>query len=695
MGFLVPLYLAGLAALSLPFIFHLVRRTPRGRQDFSSLMFLAPTPPRLTRRSRLDQLLLLAMRLTALALLAFAFARPFLREAAALTPESLAGRRMALLLDTSASMRRGDLWQQALRHLEHELDQLNPQDDLALFTFDDSLTTVLDFEREREAAIAGKPQVARQQLKTLKPSWRGTDLGSALTIVAGELDAATDARQSSLEPQIIVVSDFQKGSRIEALQAFEWPRRVPVVLRTVSPARKTNAIARILPAEEEAEDDPGNVRVRVENVADSTNEQFYLRWESASAEARPSSETAVFVPAGQSRVVRFARGAEGAAADRIVLRGDDHEFDNTFYVVPVHRQEVTIVYAGLEAPDDPRGMLHFLRLAVANDLLRKVDVHRVESGLSIAPDAPRPRLAVVSRLLAADEQAALRTYFDEGGMLLLVPVDYGAARSLPAFFDDIDVASEQSAGGGQYLLLGEIDFSHPLFTSFAMPRYSDFTKIHFWNHRRAALKAPASTHVVARFDNGDPAVLERRLGAGRIVALMSGWQPDDSQLALSSKFVPLIGALLDLACGSVAVPASVPVGASVPVSANASSTPLTVRAPNGRQTVLPAGATAFDDTSEPGIYRVSGEQDDWQFAVNLPAAESDTAPLDVEQLEQRGVRLGTSITRAERVDRARQERDTELEGRQKVWHWLIGGALCVLALETWWAGRAERQIAAG
>ena len=55
MGVLAPLYLAGLAALSLPLIFHLVRRTPRGRQEFSSLMFLLPSPPRLTRRSRLDR----------------------------------------------------------------------------------------------------------------------------------------------------------------------------------------------------------------------------------------------------------------------------------------------------------------------------------------------------------------------------------------------------------------------------------------------------------------------------------------------------------------------------------------------------------------------------------------------------------------------------------------------------------------
>jgi hypothetical protein len=177
-----------------------------------------------------------------------------------------------------------------------------------------------------------------------------------------------------------------------------------------------------------------------------------------------------------------------------------------------------------------------------------------------------------------------------------------------------------------------------------------------------------------------------------MIAFTSGWQPDESHLALSSKFVPLMGALLDLACGTVAMPASVPVGAAVPVSSAEANSSMTVHAPDGREIVLPAGTTTFDETDQAGIYRVTGGATDWRFAVNLSAAESDTAPLDVEQLEQRGVRLGTSLTRAERVDRVRQQRDTELEGRQKVWHWLIAAALCVLAVETWWAGRAERMI---
>ena len=78
MSFLTPLYVLGLAAVIAPLVFHLIRRSPRGEVPFSSLMFLTPTPPRLTRRSRLDNLLLLLLRAAALCVLAFAFARPFL-----------------------------------------------------------------------------------------------------------------------------------------------------------------------------------------------------------------------------------------------------------------------------------------------------------------------------------------------------------------------------------------------------------------------------------------------------------------------------------------------------------------------------------------------------------------------------------------------------------------------------------------
>src|SRR5690606_14339403 len=101
MSFLTPLYIAGLLAVALPVLFHLIRRTPQGRQTFSSLMLLSPSPPRVTRRSRLNNILLLLLRATALSLLAFAFARPLLRQEADLNISEQRGRRIALLVDTS------------------------------------------------------------------------------------------------------------------------------------------------------------------------------------------------------------------------------------------------------------------------------------------------------------------------------------------------------------------------------------------------------------------------------------------------------------------------------------------------------------------------------------------------------------------------------------------------------------------
>lgn len=715
MGVLVPLYLAGLTALSLPLILHLVRRTPRGRQEFSSLMFLSPTPPRLTRRSRLDQILLLLLRLAVLALVTLAFCRPFLREAASLSFADLTGKRLAILVDTSASMKRGDVWQQAIKAAEKQLDELNPQDDVALFAFGDRLRTIIDFQKEGAAPISDKPQVVRNQLKSLQPDWGSTDLGTALVAVAGELDTASDVRQSPLEPQIVVISDFQSGSRIEALQSFEWPERVPVVTLRVSPTNTTNAHAQVLPAEEGNE--LADVRVRVVNAADSRGDQFTVEWQAASVprpsgsgpsagSARPlpdgrgTDSTDVYVPPGQTRIIRLPRGTENLQADRIVLRGDDHDFDNTFFVVPPRKLNAVLLYAGRDAAEDPEGLQLYLRMAVANDPLRQVEVRPLDPTKPLtAPGDSAPEMIVVSQSVTEELRSTLTKFVEQGGVLLLVPEGDEAATSVTSLFDDVEFtrAAAEPVGAGEsrsekYLLLGEIDFTHPLFAPFAGPRYSDFTKIHFWKHRPVTLKSSATTRVVARFDNGDPALLERSIGKGRVLALTSGWQPDDSQLALSSKFVPLVGALLDLACGGAEVAQSVAVGQPVTLQSSAQPEPIVVQTPDGREVRLAADVSTFSETDRPGIYRAKVGSTETRFAVNLSASESLTAPLDLEQLEQRGVRMGTEQTRSQRIDRVRQQRDTELESRQKVWRWLIVVSLGLLVLETWWAGRAERKI---
>ena len=136
----------------------------------------------------------------------------------------------------------------------------------------------------------------------------------------------------------------------------------------------------------------------------------------------------------------------------------------------------------------------------------------------------------------------------------------------------------------------------------------------------------------------------------------------------------------------------------------------TVRKPEGTEVLLGSDADSFDETDRPGVYHLlladpdSNDTDandpdsnnaEQRFAVNVAAAESKTAPLDVEELSQRGVRLGTELTRAELAEQRRQMRDVELENRQKLWRWLIVAALVVLIVETWLAGYLSSSTTAG
>src|SRR5207249_11360353 len=170
-------------------------------------------------------------------------------------------------------------------------------------------------------------------------------------------------------------------------------------------------------------------------------------------------------------------------------------------------------------------------------------------------------------------------------------------------------------------------------------RYSDFTKIHFWKHRPFTVKEQAATKMIAKFDNGEPALLERAIDQGLVVVFASGWHPEESQLALSTKFVPLMAALLDRACGSTEALASVTVGQPVELPAEISGSPVLVHKPDGNEIQLTADnspltahhSVVFTDTDQPGIYEIATGAEPQRFAVNLSAAESNTAPLELEQ----------------------------------------------------------------
>ena len=188
MNWLFPLYLAGAAAIIAPILLHLRRRPPQDRVEFSSLLFLdAQTPVPVSKR-RLENWLLLLLRCLALILLALMFSRPFIQSesTAAASPDSAT----LILLDRSASMRRADLWKQAIAEAEKQLKAAKLTDRIALAVFDRELTTVWSFEEDRNTP-ANRLTAIQTRLAALSPTWNATQLDRALIAAVPRFDSST------------------------------------------------------------------------------------------------------------------------------------------------------------------------------------------------------------------------------------------------------------------------------------------------------------------------------------------------------------------------------------------------------------------------------------------------------------------------------------------------------------------------
>lgn len=680
MSFLAPWFVvAGIAAVALPILFHLFRRTPKGRLPFSTLMFLTPSPPRLTRRSRLENLPLLLLRGLVLVLLALAFGRPLLRELLETKEDVTAGRRVVVLVDTSASMRRGDLWTRAAREVEKLADAATPHDELALTAFDLEPRPLVTFETWNAAPIDQRAGLVRAALSELKPTWNGTRLDEALIAAAESLDAAErEQRSSDVERarRVVLISDLQTGAATAGLQRFEWPKRVDVeVIALTVPTTNAGVHALVATDEQPAEGaDAVRNRVLVTNAATSGKETFTLAWkiDKPTEADRPAQ---AYVPPGQARVVRAPSTPPGDAA-ALVLSGDDEPFDNTLWVVPSTREEVRVLHLADEKADDPQTLRYFLERAFAASpggrrfTVETVDPHAAEVRVPTNDDLAQVALVTVagSRELPQGWRDALGPWIENGGVACAVLLDDVDASWRSVVPDELTkpgrVTVADADAKEDYALWESIDLRHPLFAPLADPRFADFSKIRFQKRRKLTLddEAKKLVAVPVRFDAGDPAIVDVPRGKGRVFLFAAGWQPRESGLGVSSKFLPIITTMAELGWRKPPVVAQAETGKEFP---------------------------------EPGIHEVKAADGNGikRVAVNLPADESKTAPLPVEAIESLGVRLAkeSAPETPATVEEKKNLQVRELEARQQLWRWCLMAALGAIVAETWYAGRVSRR----
>ncbi len=668
MSFLYPLLLAGIAAIGVPILLHMIRRHTREHVTFSSLMFLRTTLPRFRHRSRIEHWLLLLVRCAIICLLALAFARPFLRQPLPASPAA-AGKRIVVLLDTSASMRRTGLWDQALRAARTALAEVGPADRVCLMTFDRAVRTVAGFDQGQTAAT-GKDYASL--LSSLSPGWGATHLGQALVAAA---EAIEDDEVNDQDPtrvhRIVLISDLQQGSDIEALAAYEWPRNIVLSVKPLVAQGKTDAALQLVTGRDYLSrlDDAETPSIRVMNSAEATTQRFQLRWADGTG-----GSTDVYVPSGGSVVVKAPPRADTNDRSPLQLTGDDQDFDNLLYITPPLQEPIRVLYVGNDDPNNSRDLLFYLRQAfgVAGALHAQVIQYRSDQPWPTA-QADNAQLVIAAGAMDLSRIEAVRHGLESGRTGLFV------------------LKSDEGTANGKYAMLARMELTHPLLAPFADPRFGDFTRIHFWKYTRVRAEDIPNARVLAWFDTNDPAILEVPSGRGALLVFTFGWDPAASDLALSSKFVPLLYSILEYGGVLTGQRPQYEVGDAVPLPAWAAAQPAGVQIRKPDNAPAPLDSAAFAGTDTPGIYTIASSQQSQPFAVNVAASECRTDPMPIEDIEKLGVSVaGSAVDNKSAPAPGKQAADiAAMESHQKLWRWVIVAVLSIIFVETWLAERVR------
>ena len=727
LSFLTPLFLAGFLAVAVPLIIHLIRRH-RGRTiRFPSLMFLRQLPVPSVRRRTIRDWPLLLMRIGALILIALAFARPILQlgdEDTGVVQDAL--REVVIVLDRSWSMERGERWDRALDEARLALSELVTPDRSSLVVFDGVGSVLVEPTLD--------PGRVRTVLDSIRPGWGGTQIGAGLQAASGILQASDRSRR-----EVVLISDFQR-------RGWEDGPRDPLpegTLLITSDVGDDN-LGSMIVSDVSLEFTFTEGRQRVRPIARIVRQ----------GQEAPSEAEAVLLLNGQETERRavslLSEGAASISFDPITL--PDEEVRGTVRLEPRSGEPAGEPFRFVVSPSE------VLSVLLVEATPTQGTAPYLSSALTVPGGAPVRVQARRSAALTADELAsvdlvilndialpsgaagsALQDHVRQGGGLLVVTGPESSPEQWSSEWNSLlpgrpgEIIERDPARGAT---LAQIDRDHPAFTLFRGPSGSGLGTPRFFRYRELRLfevpesESPESggqvdesgPRVVARFDDGSPALAQRSVGAGRVLLWTSTLDTEWSDFPLHPVFLPLVREIVQFTAAR---------GESVPyftVGQPLDSRYLLVEAgiisegvaaagtdpgrenpvlgllvgPDGSGLDLTAAGGAPLQLSGPGFYEVrrAGEATaDWAIAVNADVREADPARLDPEDLalalsQGAAADPGALVAQNSLVGDLGDGADSrtvleEGERRQSVWRFLLLGAIVLLLGETLIVGRRK------
>ncbi|NQT85764.1 BatA domain-containing protein, partial [bacterium] len=531
-----PYFLIGLAGAALPLLIHLLTRDRVRRVSFSTLRFFARASQNILRRKRLQEAILVALRCLLCALLAMAFARPFLGDSSADTAVVVADTACALVVDLSGSMRRAGLPEALRAEAEAALDELSDgADAAALITFHGAPLVRMPLTK-----ALGE---IRSRLTLLSPGQGGTALAEAVREGGASLQRARARRKL-----VVLVSDLQRTGWHGAPADWKLPADVELVIRHVQPDEASDNVA-IVEADFAqstiVSPAPQPIAVRIANhgAVERKGVKVTLRI----GEKEVDTQQVTLRP-GASVPVRFRPAFERAGDNlaTVTVAGEDSvPEDDVFHLNAraIPRIRVLVVAAHAETTRAGR-IAFFLRAALAPGELSSFQVQTVEAARATAADVNRALVVVLANVDAvpAEAKAAMEQLLERGGGLLFLPGDAVSAETFNDTFRTLapctllKALTPSGLGDHAGAAFGRIDYDHPVYAIFHRPHHGDlslprFTR--FWEVTDSQL-----SRVLARFDDGRPAVVEHAVGNGIATMLVSAPDLRWNDLPLRAVFLP-------------------------------------------------------------------------------------------------------------------------------------------------------------
>ena len=675
MNFLAPLFFVALAGLAIPVLIHLIQREKKQIQHFPSLMFVRKIPYKSVQRRRIHNWLLLLMRMGALALIIAAFARPFFRSDDPAAAAAQGAREVVILLDQSYSIGYGDRWERARAAAHEAVNGLGASDRGSLVLFSSGAEIVLRNSVEKAALTSA--------ISAARPGAGATRYAPALK-VAGSLLAESGLPRR----EVVLISDFQRnGWRGEEGARLPTGTLLTPVPVTGGSGPNVSVTAVSLARSTFSNQERVAVTAAVVNRAASPSSGGSITLE---VDGRPIQTEPLRVDGEGTTSVTFDPFTVTARNMRGTVRiGDDAlPADNAFnfLVSPAEPVRVLLVDRGTGG-----AALHLIRALAIGEAPRFETTTRQAETVTDA-DLQRNAVVVLNDITVPGALARRLARFVENGGGLFVAV--GPRATWPAEADVLPAALMEPVDRtrGDAGRVGALEYGHPIFEPFRAPRSGDFSGARFYGYR--AVKPAEGAQVLARFDAGTPALVERRVGNGRVVVWASTLDLSWSDLPLKPVYLPFLHQAVRhlsayaqpapwLTVGQVLDPTTGVARGTTPAGRVAVT-------PSGRRMPLDEEGAEVLALAEPGFYEVRGESGDTALGVvasNVDPAESDLTPMDPKEIVAATIGAPEGAQGGPASVPLTPEAQ---EGSQRLWWYLLVAGLLLLGAETVLSNRLSK-----